>query len=111
MTSISKTVLALASAVLLSMAAPISNPPNTGMADPVALINAFDKFLKGVPAGGSHVLTMPLVALRGITSESMNASGTVIIDQSTGSVMSKVRGLPSDGAFDLWLIENRPEPG
>ena len=112
MISISKTILAfLACAVFLSGAAPVSNPPNTGMADPAALINAFDNFLKGVPAGQSHVLTMPLVALRGITSESMNAKGQVIIDLSTGSVTSKVRGLPADGAFDLWVIENRPAPG
>jgi len=68
MTAMSKTVLAtFAFTVLLSGAAPVANPPNTGMADPVALMNAFDKFLKGVPASGSHVLTMPLVALRGIT--------------------------------------------
>ena len=112
MISISKTILAvLACAVFLSGATPVSNPPNTGMADPVALMNAFDNFLKGVPAGQSHVLTMPLVALRGITSESMNAKGQVIIDLSTGSVTSKVRGLPADGAFDLWVIENRPAPG
>ena len=112
MISVSKTILAvLACAVFLSGAAPVSNPPNTGMADPVALINAFDNFLKGVPAGQNHVLTMPLVALRGITSESMNAKGQVIIDLSTGSVTSKVRGLPADGAFDLWVIENRPVPG
>src|SRR5215471_18240635 len=112
MISISKTILAfLACAVFLSGAAPVSNPPNTGMADPAALINAFDNFLKGVPAGQSHVLTMPLVALRGITSESMNAKGQVIIDLPTGSVTSKVRGLPADGAFDLWVIENRPAPG
>src|SRR5215469_15325390 len=112
MISVSKTILAfLACAVFLSGAAPVSNPPNTGMADPAALINAFDNFLKGVPAGQSHVLTMPLVALRGITSESMNAKGQVIIDLSTGSVTSKVRGLPADGAFDLWVIENRPAPG
>ena len=112
MISISKTILpVLACAVFLSGATPVSNPPNTGMADPVALMNAFDNFLKGVPAGQSHVLTMPLVALRGITSESMNAKGQVIIDLSTGSVTSKVRGLPADGAFDLWVIENRPAPG
>jgi cytochrome c peroxidase len=112
MISIRKTILAvLACAVFLSGATPVSNPPNTGMADPVALINAFDNFWKGVPAGQSHVLTMPLVALRGITSESMNAKGQVIIDLSTGSVTSKVRGLPADGAFDLWVIENRPAPG
>src|SRR5215469_489718 len=112
MISVSKTILAfLACAVFLSGAAPVSNPPNTGMADPAALINAFDNFLKGVPAGQNHVLTMPLVALRGITSESMNAKGQVIIDLSTGSVTSKVSGLPAVGAFDLWVIENRPAPG
>ena len=68
-------LVAFAFAVLLSGAAPVINSPNTGMADPDALINAFDKFLKGVPEGGSHVVTMPLVALRGITSESINAGG------------------------------------
>ena len=45
MISISKTILAvLACAVFLSGATPVSNPPNTGMADPVALINAFDNY-------------------------------------------------------------------
>jgi cytochrome c peroxidase len=112
MTSMSKTVLiAIAFAVLLSGAAPVSNPPNTGMADPVALINAFDKYSKGLPAYGSQVLSMPLVALRGITTEAMNAKGQVTIDLSTGSVTSKVRGLPTNGAFTLWLTENRPAPG
>ena len=111
MTSMNKTVLvAVGFAVSLCGATPAGNPPNTGMADPVALTNAFDRFLKGVPAG-SHVLTMPLVALRGITSESMNASGQVTIDLSTGLVKSTVHGLPADGGFDLWLIENRPAAG
>jgi cytochrome c peroxidase len=81
------------------------------MADPVALINAFDKFRAGVPPGGGQMLTISLVALRGITSESVNASGEVKIDLATGSVMSKVSGLPKDGAFDLWLLKNRPGPG
>src|SRR5215471_13333533 len=112
MTSTSRTVLApLAFAVLLSGAEPLSNSPNTGMADPIALIGAFDKFLKGAPTGGSHVLTMPLVALRGITNEAMNAKGQVTIDVSTGSVTSKVRGLPPNGSFTLWLIQNRPALG
>ena len=50
-------------------------------------------------------------ALRGLTSESMNASGNVTVDLGTGLVMSKVHGLPADGAFDLWLIQNRPGAG
>src|SRR5215831_11066517 len=110
--SICRTALVgLILAIFMSGATPVRNSPNTGMADPAALINAFDKFLKGVPSDGSQVLTMPLVALRGITSESMNASGRVMINLSTGLVTSNVRGLPPDGAFDLWLIGNRPAPG
>ncbi len=111
--SVKKTVLvSFACAVLSSGAESVSNPPNTGMADPVALMNAFDRYLAGLPAtGGLQVLVMPLVALRGLTSESMNASGKVTIDLNAGSVVSRVRGLPADGAFDLWLIKNRPAPG
>jgi cytochrome c peroxidase len=88
----------------------VSNPPNTGMADPVALINAFDRFLAGLPAG-NHPLVLPLVALRGLPSESMNASGNVTIDLDAGSVVSQVRGLPAEGIFELWLLQNRPAPG
>jgi hypothetical protein len=113
MISISKTVLvSFACAALSSGAESVSNPPNTGMADPVALVNAFDRFLVGVPAtGGTNVLVMSLVALRGLTSESMNAGGNVSIDLTGGSVVSQVRGLPAGGAFDLWLIKNRPASG
>jgi cytochrome c peroxidase len=89
----------------------VGNPPNTGMADPAALMNAFDKYVAGLPAGAGTHLVMSLVALRGLTSESMNASGNVTIDLYAGSVFSPVSGLPADGAFDLWLIQNRPGPG
>ena len=89
-----------------------SNLPNTGMADPVALVNAFDRYVAGLAAtGGKQILVMPLVSLRGLTSESLNAGGSVRIDFSDGTVVSQVRGLPQDGAFDLWLVENRPASG
>jgi cytochrome c peroxidase len=80
------------------------------MADPAALMNAFDKYVAKLPPNEAHTMTMPLVALRGITSESVNASGEVTIDLTAGSVESTVRGLPPDGSFDLWLIQNRPAP-
>jgi hypothetical protein len=80
------------------------------MADAAALMNAFDKYVAGLPAGSRTHLVMSLVALRGLTSESMNAGGNVTIDLGTGSVVSQVHGLPADGAFDLWLIQNRPGP-
>jgi cytochrome c peroxidase len=106
---------ALSGAVLASLAFVWINlgaepaPPNTGMADPVAIMNAFDRFLAG--GGGTNVQVIPLTGLRGMTSESFNAGGDVRIDFTNGSVDSQVRGLPLDGVFDLWLIDNRPSSG
>ena len=95
--------------VICSGAETAFNLSNTGMADPIALINAFDRYVAGqTAAGAKQRLVMPLVALRGLTSESLNAGGNVTIDFGDGSVVSQVRGLPQDGAFDLWLMENRP---
>ena len=84
------------------------DPPNTGMADPIALENAFDRFMEG--GGGGSLLTLSLSGLRGVTSESLNAGGRVRIDLVTGTVASTVRLLPTDGTFDLWLIDNHPAP-
>ena len=39
---------------------------NTGMADPAALIKAFDRFVAG---GGAPVQVIPLASLRGLVSE------------------------------------------
>src|SRR5579884_2065167 len=89
---------------LLAGAIPMAaETPNTGMADPAALINAFDQFLATVPAnGGSNSLSIPLTAMRGITSGGFNAGGSVRVDLGTGLVSAQVRGLPADGSFDLW---------
>jgi cytochrome c peroxidase len=89
-----------------------TNPPNTGMADPDALITAFDQYASGLSTvGGGRFLTMPLTSLRGLTTGSFNAGGTVTIDLTNGSVVSQIRGLPSIDAFDLWLIDSRPGVG
>jgi cytochrome c peroxidase len=84
------------------------DPPNTGMSDPVALENAFDWFVAG--GGGGSLITLSLSSLRGVTSESLNAGGRVRIDLTTGTVASTVRLLPTDGTFDLWLIDNHSGP-
>ena len=75
--------------------------PNTGMADPEALIRAFDQYQANLPDGGRS-LTIPLGTLRGISSGGFNAGGSVQIDLSTNAVTSTVRGLPTDASFDLW---------
>jgi cytochrome c peroxidase len=84
--------------------------PNTGMADPAALISRFDRFVAG--GGGNGVVVLSLANLRGLSSEPQNAGGRVRVDLTTGTVDSTVTGLPLDGSlFDLWLVDNRPSPG
>jgi cytochrome c peroxidase len=81
------------------------------MADPNALISGFDRFLTALPpAPGPRPIVIPLTTFRGLSSESLNAAGSVSIDLAAGSVTSQVRGLPADGRFDLWLLDNRPAP-
>ena len=79
------------------------------MADPVALVSAFDRFAAaGAPA---NVVILSLSNLRGVSSEAVNAGGRVAVDLATGTVGSSVELLPLDGTFDLWLIDNQPGPG
>ena len=82
---------------------------NTGMADPKALIIAYERFVAGDES--ANVVALSLSNLRGISSEAVNAGGRVRVDLATGTVDSFVQLLPSDGTFDLWLIDNKPGPG
>jgi hypothetical protein len=103
------TVAALALAGLVVIRAAGGDPQNTGMADPIALTAAYDRY-----AGGSaapDVVTLSLSNLRGLSNEAINAGGRVTVDLATGSVESSVQLLPLDQTFDLWLIDNRPAPG
>ena len=83
--------------------------PNTGMADPAALVNAFDRSAAGGQA--SNVLVLSVSNLRGVSTEAMNAGGTVKIDLTNGAVTSTVELLPAGATFDLWLLDNRSGPG
>ena len=53
-------------------------------------------------------LALSLSSLRGLTTESLNAGGRVTVDLAGGVVASAVRLLPTDGTFDLWLVDNQP---
>ena len=83
--------------------------PNTGMADPVALVNAFDRFATG--GAPANIVILSLSNLRGVSSEALNAGGRVAVDLTTGAVGSNVRLLPPGDTFDLWLIDNQPGAG
>jgi cytochrome c peroxidase len=79
------------------------------MADPAALVSAFDRFAAGAPP--ANVVQLSVSNLRGVSNEAMNAGGRVAVTLTTGAVVSFVRLLPGDSTFDLWLIDNQPGPG
>jgi cytochrome c peroxidase len=85
------------------------DPPNTGMAAPVALVSAFDRFAAG--GAPANVVILSLSNLRGVSSEAVNAGGRVQVNLATGAVESNVPLLPPEGTFDLWLIDNKPDAG
>lgn len=84
-------------------------PANTGMADPAALVNAYDRFAAGDDP--PDVVTLSLSNLRGLSREVLNAGGRVTVNLATGTVSSLVQLLPADGMFDLWLVDNQPGSG
>jgi hypothetical protein len=84
------------------------NPANTRMADPAALMSAYDRYVGGAR---ESAVVLSLSNLRGVSSEALNAGGTVSVDLTLGRVTSSVELLPADSSFDLWLIDNRAGPG
>ena len=101
-------VVVLAGVAFVAVSAK-ADPPNTGMADPSALVSAFDHFAAG--GAPANVVILSLSNLRGVSSEAVNAGGRVTVDLATGAVGSSVELLPPDGTFDLWLIDNQPDSG
>ena len=101
-------VVALAWFGLVATRAASGDAVNTGMADPIALVNAYDRFVANAPS--PNVVALSLSNLRGVSSEAVNAGGQVAVDIAAGTVDSFVQLLPLEGSFDLWLIDNRPGP-
>ena len=69
------------------------DPPNTGMADPIALMTAFDRFAAGGDDGTVQVLS--LSNLRGISSEPLNAGGRVSVESVPGRKTAFTLHLPA----------------
>jgi cytochrome c peroxidase len=101
-------VVVLAGFGFVAVRAADGDLPNTGMADPVALVSAFDRFAGG--GAPANVVILSLSNLRGVSSEAVNAGGRVQVNLATGLVTSVARLLPADGSFDLWLIDNQSGP-
>lgn len=106
---LSRSLLLVTAIATLASAA---ETPNTGMADPAALISAFDQYAASLAStNGGHLLVVPLTTFRGITTAGFNAGGSASIELTTGLVTSRLTGMPAGESFDLWLVDNRPAPG
>ena len=77
-------VVVLAGFGFVAVRAADGDLPNTGMADPVALVSAFDRFAAG--GAPANVVILSLSNLRGVSSEAVNAGGRVQVNLATGSV-------------------------
>jgi mono/diheme cytochrome c family protein len=102
-------VMAVAWLGVVVLRATGGDPRNTGMAAPQALVAAYDRFV--ALATPANTVVLSLSNLRGVSSDAVNAGGRVTVDLSAGTVTSSVQLLPSEGTFDLWLIDNRPANG
>lgn len=87
-----RTLLALTTGVLAVVAIHAADEPlpNTGMADPAALVRAFDRFAAGEDV---NLLSLPRANLRGMSHEARNAGGSVKIDLATGVITSTLTPL------------------
>src|SRR5262245_9380870 len=79
-------IMALAGAGFVVTRAAGGDPRNTGMADPAALVAAYDRFAAG--GASADVVTLSLSNLGGSSGEAINAGGRVAVDLKTGTVES-----------------------
>jgi cytochrome c peroxidase len=61
--------------------------------------------------GEDRTLVLPLAWSKALSVSRTGARGQAALDLVDGSVVVDVSGLPETGAFDVWLIDNRPGPG
>jgi hypothetical protein len=62
-------------------------------------------------SGGDRNVAIPLGYWKALSSAFTTASGTARLNLIDGSVSIAVSGLPPGGAWDVWLVDNRPGPG
>ena len=91
-------LVALAGFGFVKVGAAGGDPPDTGMADPAALVTAVDRLAS-------------LSNLRGVSTEAVNAGGSVAVNLATCAVAYLVWLLSPGATFDLWFIDNSSGPG
>ena len=84
--------------------------PITGKADPAILREAYDQWkAEYLKNGGDSNLILALHWSKGLSDETIKASGHIKIDMKSGDVAAAVIGLSASEGWDLWLIQNLPD--
>ena len=85
--------------------------PNTGMADPAALISAFDHYQAALPGGFRPAPRDVARDPEGNHDQRLQCGRQRPNRSRTDLVTSTVKGLPLDSSFDLWLVQNKSGQG
>lgn len=64
-----------------------------------------------VATEGDRMLVLPLGYSKGLSARFTNAQGQARLDLADGTITVEVSGLPAQGTFEVWLVDNRPGPG
>ncbi len=101
----------MSSYLLLPVKSQEGNPPkssNTGLAD----VNTFQVFYQQQQLNRTMLepLVLPLGWMKGMSTEGKGAAAVVNIDSFSARISLSSKGL-TDGAWTLWLLENRPGTG
>jgi len=114
-------VIGISVAVALTILAPLAptlwqsrqdKPAVAYLADSGKLQAAYSRWVaQHEAAGGDRKVVLALRWSKGLSVEFSRASGQATLDLIAGTVAAEIRGLPGDGGWELWLVNNRPGPG
>ncbi len=84
---------------------------DTGLGSVDTLLASYNEWEAAYVAnGGDRRMTLSLGPAKGLVTTPSKAYGRMILDHTAGTISVEVAELP-EGAWEAWLIENRPGPG
>ena len=90
---------------------PETDRNDTGLGSVDTLLASYSEWQAAYVAnGGDRRMTLSLGPAKGLATRPSKASGRMILDHTAGTISVEVAELP-EGAWEAWLIENRPGPG
>lgn len=86
---------------------PETSVPFTGNGDPQALNSLYDRWKTAYEShGNTEVLQLSLLHSRAQSKEMTTARGTANVNLLSGELNVAIAGLPTQGNYDVWLLDN-----